>query len=250
MLALARALEAERIRGVVEIIPTLRQLGICFDRTLTSHARMREAVQAHVDEIESVRELPSRRFRLPVWYDDPWSAEIARMYQVPRNIEFVAEHNGTTVEGVIDAHTGTDFWIACVGFTPGCYFAYPVDASRQLTAPKYRTPRSHTPARAISLAGLCTATYPVASPGGYQLIGRMAVNIYEPRPRNRAFPPDGVLFRAGDRHRYYAVSPLEYDDVWERVQRGEYPYEVEDATFDVAAHLAGAAATDGTGGPR
>src|SRR5690606_9772859 len=126
------------------------------------------------------------------------------------------------------------------------YFAYPLDPRCQLTAPKYRTPRSHTPARAISLAGLCTATYPVASPGGYQLIGRMACNTYEPRPRNAAFPPDGVLFRAGDRHRYYSVSPLEYEEIWDKVQRGEYEYEIEEGVFDVAAYLASREA--GTGG--
>jgi allophanate hydrolase subunit 1 len=175
--------------------------------------------------------------RLPVWYDDPWSAETARRFNVEKNIDFVARCNNMTVDDVIRIHTASDYWVVCVGFTPGCYFSRVLDPANWLTAPKYKTPRSYTPARLLALAGFSTGAYPVASPGGYQLIGRLAVNIYEPVPRNAAFPEDGVLLQAGDRVRYDAVGPLEYDEIWDAVQRGQYAYDIRDEVFDVAGYL-------------
>ena len=77
-----------------------------------------------------------------------------------------------------------------------------------------------------------------ASPGGYQLLGRLAVNIYEPHPRNAAFPSDGVLLRAGDRIRYRNVEALEYDRIWTKVEAGRYDYEVVEEEFDVAGYVA------------
>lgn len=237
VLALQEALEAEAIEGVIEIIPSLRELGLVFDYERTSHARLEAALRPLLPRIKDPTTLKSRLVRLPVWYDDPWSAETARRFNVEKNIDFVARCNGMTVEQVIATHTASDYWVVCVGFTPGCYFSRVLDPSKWITAPKYKTPRSDTPARALALAGFSTGAYPVASPGGYQLVGRLAVNIYEPEPRNEGFPEDGVLLRAGDRLRYYSVSPLEYDAIWDAVQRGRYVYEIEDGTFDVVAYL-------------
>ena len=125
----------------------------------------------------------------------------------------------------------------CVGFTPGCYFSAPLDPAMHLAAPKWKTPRDYTPARCLALAGFSTGAYPVASPGGYQLLGRLAVNIYEPHPRNAAFPADGVLLRAGDRIRYRNVGALEYDRIWTEVEAGRYDYEVVEEEFDVTGYV-------------
>ena len=238
VLALGERLREETPRGVVDIIPSLRQLALVLDPEVTTHARLQAAIEEVVDEVSDVASLPSRRLRLPCWYDDPWSAEIARRYGVMKNIDFVAEQNGISTAEVIDRHTGTDFWVVCVGFTPGCYFSFPLEPAKRLVAPKWKTPRDYTPARMLALAGFSTGAYPVASPGGYQLLGRLAVNIYEPQPRNAIFPEDGVLLRAGDRLQYRNVGPLEYDRIWSEVEVGRYDYEVVEEDFDVAAYLA------------
>ena len=188
VLALADVLEREAIPGVIEIIPSFRELGIVFDRFETDHAALQETVAALQKTVSDVDQLPSRLVELPVWYDDPWSADLAKRFNVQKNIDFVAEANGITVDEVVRRHTGTDYWVVCVGFTPGCYFSIPLDASKWLKSPKYKIPRSYTPARLIALAGFSTGAYPVASPGGYQVIGRLAVNIYEPNSRSSAFP--------------------------------------------------------------
>jgi urea carboxylase len=237
VLALADRIGRETVQGIVDIIPSLRQLAVVFDPEVTTHATLESAVEEIIDDLGDVETLPSRRFRLPCWYDDPWGAEIAKRYGVQKNIEFVAEQNDIAVADVIEKHTGTDFWVVCVGFTPGCYFSFPLDQTQRLVAPKWKTPRDYTPARMLALAGFSTGAYPVASPGGYQLLGRLAVNIYEPVPRNSVFPEDGVLLRAGDRIRYFAVDALEYDEIWTAVEEGEYEYDVVEETFDVQAYL-------------
>jgi KipI family sensor histidine kinase inhibitor len=239
VLALQEALRQAALEGVVELIPSLRELGIVFDLEHTSHRRLKKAIAPLLPQVRDPATLPSRRVRLPVWYDDPWSAETAKRFNVEKNIDFVARVNNLSVDQVIATHTACDYWVVCVGFTPGCYFSRVLDPTKWITAPKYKVPRSYTPARTLALAGFSTGPYPVASPGGYQLIGRLAVNLYEPVPRNRGFPEDGVLLRAGDRLRYYAVSPLEYDEIWDTVQRGAYDYGFRDEVFDVAGYLAG-----------
>lgn len=238
VLALADALKREAVPGIIEIIPSFRELGLVFDRFETDHARLMDIVSSVQRSVAELRSLPSRLVELPVWYDDPWSADLAKRCDVDNNIEFVAKTNGITVEEVIARHTGTDYWVVCVGFTPGCYFSIPLDPSKWLKAPKYKTPRSYTPARLIALAGFSTGAYPVASPGGYQVIGRLAVNIYEPNSRSSAFPSDGVLLQAGDRLRYYNVGALEYDDIWNAAQDGTFKYKITQQEFDVDSYLA------------
>jgi urea carboxylase len=237
VLELERLMREAKVPGVIETIPSLRELVLVLDRERTTHARAQEALARIIDEVEDVQTLRSRKFVLPCWYDDPWSAELAARYDVENNLEIIARANGLTKAEVIEQHTSTVFWVVCVGFTPGCYFSIPLDMRKLLRAPKWRTPRDYTPARCLALAGFSTGAYPVASPGGYQLLGRLAVNIYEPQPRNAIFPEDGVLLRAGDRLQYRNVGALEYDRIWNEVEAGRYDYEVVEEDFDVAAYL-------------
>jgi urea carboxylase len=239
VLALAEALRNAKLPGIMEIIPSFRELGLLFDRFETNYRTLADAVAPIHESVADVEALPSRLVELPLWYDDPWSAELAKRFNVKKNIDFVAECNNITVDEVIKRHTGTDYWVVCVGFTPGCYFSLPLDPTKWLKAPKYRTPRSYTPARLVALAGFSTGAYPVASPGGYQVIARLAVNIYEPNSRTPAvFPEDGVLLRAGDRLRYYSINALEYDDIWEAARAGTFKYRITNETFDVKGYLA------------
>lgn len=238
VLELARLTREANVPGVIETIPSLRELVLVLDRTQTTHARAQEALERIIDDVEDVATLRSRKIVLPCWYDDPWSAELAERYEVENNLDIIANANGLTKAEVIEQHTSTEFWVVCVGFTPGCYFSIPLDMTKLLKAPKWRTPRDYTPARCLALAGFSTGAYPVASPGGYQLLGRLAVNIYEAQPRNAGIPEDGVLLRAGDRLQYRNVGALEYDRIWSEVEAGRYEYEMVEEDFDVKGYLA------------
>lgn len=244
--ALAELIRAAKLEGIEEILPSMRELAVIFDRTRTSHSRVAAAVEEMLDSLGEVTTLPSRVVSFPCWYDDPWSAAIADRYGVKNNIEFVAEHNGLTVEELIERHSGTEWWVISLGFAPASFWAFPLDPRARLIAPKYERPRDFTPARTVAIGGFSCGVYPVAGPGGYQLIGRVAVNTYERTPRNKCFPEDGVLCRATDRLRYVPIGALEYDEIWSACQAGEYDYDIREDVFDVGSYLKQAASPAAT----
>jgi len=247
-LALQKALNQLDIPGVVEIYVTLPNVAIVIDRTRLTYAELERQVRAALPDAQLTTELPSRRITMPIWYDDPWSAEVARQYGVPNNFRFVAESNGMTPEELVAFHSQPDYWVVLVGFVPGVNLHYPLDFGARLSAPKWKSPRSHGPSRAVALAGIGTCQYSLPSPGGYQLLGRLAVDIYQPEPKADVFAANGVLLRPGDRVRYRAVDAFEYEDIWERVQRGDYEYDVAEEQFDIAGYLRDQEIGEGGGG--
>ncbi len=243
VIALMRKIEQAALPGVIECQATMRQLGVIFDRVRTDHAAVQAAVSELMPEALADTQLPSRIVTLPTWYDDPWSAALADRFEVPHNLGFVAERNGLTVAEAIERHVGSDHWTSLVGFAPGLPNCTPLDRNAVMSAPKYVVPRTYTPSRSVVLAGAATAIHPVAGPGGYQVIGRTAVEIYDKQARLPGLPDDGVLLRAGDRLRFTAIGPLEYEAIREQVHAGAYQPEIRDGVFDTEAYLSGDAAT-------
>jgi len=233
VIALDLALRACPIPGVTETILTNRSLGVVFDPFTITHERL----VARIEEIEAatgaITELPSRRVTIPVWYGDPWSRECAAAHGAPHNLDYLAELNRMTVDQVIRTHSGTEHWVSAVGFTPACYQAMPLDPAKALTAPKYLRPRKWTPERIVCIAGQLTSFYPVASPGGYQLLGRTPLELYDPTQRNPAFRDGPVLPRVGDRHTYVPIDEARYWEIRRQVETGTYQYEIREETFQV-----------------
>lgn len=240
VLALYQSLLAEPLDGLIDVIPSMREIAVTFDRTAARPDQVEAGLRERLAGLGEEATLRSRRFVLPVWYDDPWSHGLAAANGEPVGLELVAGELGVAVAEVIGRHSGTDHWCACVGWGPGCYFCYPLDAAMAISAPKLASPREFCHARILTMGGVCTAAMPKDGPSGYSMLGRLAVNIYEPRPRFSIFPANGVLFRAGDRHRYRPVEREEYEEVEAAVTAGTYEYEVAEESFDVAAYLAGA----------
>lgn len=246
VIALMWKIEAARIPGVIECQATMRQLGVIFDRVRMTHAAVQAAVEELLPEALADTQLRSRQVTLPTWYDDPFSAQLAERFEVPNNLAFVAERNGLTVAEAIERHEGAEHWTSLVGFAPGLPNCTPLDRSAVMSAPKYEVPRTYTPARSVVLAGAATAIHPVPGPGGYQVIGRTAVEVYDKHARLPGLGEDGVLLRAGDRLRFRSVGPLEYEQVREQVRAGTYEPEITDGVFDTAAYLAAQAAAPAT----
>jgi KipI family sensor histidine kinase inhibitor len=231
VIALDSAVKARRLPGVTETIPTNRSLGIVYDPLTVSRQELVAQLQALEGDVQEIDALPSRHVTLPIWYDDPWSRECAAAHGAPNNVEFLAEINAMTAADVIRTHSGTDHWVSAVGFTPACYQAMPLDPSKALTAPKYQRPRRWTPERILCIAGQLTSFYPIASPGGYQLLGRTPVELYDPKQRNPAFAEGPVLPRVGDRHRYVPIDEATYWEIRREVEAGMYRYQIREETF-------------------
>lgn len=237
VIALDAALKANPIPGITETIPTNRSLGIVYDPYVISCERLIQRTREIERGMGEIAELASRHVTIPFWYNDPWSLECAKAAGFGNNVEYMAKINGTSVEEVIRLHSGTQWWVSAVGFTPATYQALALDPAYNLSAPKYPRPRKTTPDRILCQAGKLTSFYSVVSPGGYQLLGRTPVDLYDPKQRNPVFKDDPVLPRVSDRHTYQPIDEGAYWDIRREYEAGTYVYQIREETYRLQDYL-------------
>ena len=186
--------------------------------------------------------IEARLIEIPVLYDDPWTRETLLRFrdrhQAPEltDIEYCARINGfDDVAGYVDAHSSSPHLATFIGFVPGNSESYHlVPRAQQLQAPKYLSPRTDTPARALACGGAFTVVYPVRGLGGFQMIGRSAVPTFDADGSIPQFDGQLTLARGGDIFKYRAVERDEYDDIEAAVAAGTYRYRIHATTFDLA----------------
>ena len=132
---------------------------------------------------------------LPVYYHP----------DVGPDLEMVARNKGLTVAEVIAIHAGRDYTVCAIGFAPG--FAFLADVDARIATPRHERPRAKVVAGSVGIADRQTAVYPMDTPGGWHLIGRCPVPLYD--PEQIPLSP----FELGDRVRFV---PIECDDYIER----------------------------------
>ena len=152
----------------------------------------------------------------------PTVIEIPVLYggEMGPDIENVAEHNHKTVEEVIKIHTSEEYLIYMIGFIAG--FPYLGGMSKEIATPRLKSPRVKIEGGSVGIAGEQTGIYPVASPGGWQLIGRTSLKLYD---ADREKP---VLLEAGQYIKFAAVTEEEYKKIEKEVEDGTYKYVVYD----------------------
>lgn len=229
-LGLKSALAEAKIPGVIESVPSFATLLVHYDPLTISRARL----CAHLDEL--VKALPSienlelfsRLIEIPVYYDDPWTRECVEDYSakikpMPHNPSFIAEQNGLhSVQDLIRYHSTPQYWVAAIGFWPGLPFTFSMDPTHFLTVPKYNPARTWTPQGAVGIGGACTAIYPVQTPGGYYMLGRTPVPIWDAEQRMPEFSRSAVLLVPGDRLKYLPIDAEEFAAIERMVQAGTY----------------------------
>lgn len=130
------------------------------------------------------------------------------------DIEFVAEHNKISPEEVIKIHTSNEYLIYMLGFTPG--FPYLGGMDHKIAAPRLQTPRTKIPVGSVGIAGKQTGIYPIESPGGWQLIGRTPVKLYDP------YKKEPILLNAGDYIKFVQIDAMEYKNIEALESEGKY----------------------------
>ena len=189
------ALQSSKIPGIVETVPTYRSLMVHYDPGVILYDALVKKMKGLLGQLDSIEIPPSEVLEIPVLYGGEEGPDLA----------FVAEHNGKTPEEVIKIHTSTEYLIYMLGFTPG--FTYLGGMSDEIATPRLKTPRVKIPAGSVGIAGSQTGVYPIDSPGGWQLIGRTPVKMYDP---NRETP---ILPEAGQYIKFYAIDKAEYDRI-------------------------------------
>lgn len=203
--SLSLALENGSVPGVFDFLPTYRSVLVYYDPLSASPDAVQSQIARLLQSPDADAAANPRVALIPTLYGGDMGPDIG----------FVASHAGISEQEVIAIHSATDYLIYMMGFSPG--FAYLGGLDQRLTTPRLESPRTQIPAGAVGIAESQTGVYPVASPGGWQLIGRTPLKLFDPA-RN---PP--ALLSAGD---YVRFTPLadraEYDALLRQVEAGEY----------------------------
>lgn len=208
VLALWDALQAEALPGVGEVVPAYRTLLIYYDPERLGFAELAAAVAHLAAALPPAPALVRRLVVLPTVYGGAAGPDL----------DDVAAHANCSPDDVIRRHSGRDYLCYCVGFAPG--FPYLGGLDPGLATPRLATPRTRVPAGSVGIAGDQTGVYPRATPGGWRLIGRTPVALFDPAQDRPA------LLAAGDAVRFVPVDGDTAAAVAAAVARGEYRPEV------------------------
>jgi len=205
--ALQGALAEHALTGVVETVPSFRALAVHYDPLRIGRdelvARLRPWIESARPDVRA-----GQGWTLPACYEGE---------DLAPDLAEVAAATGLTPDGVIAAHAGAVYPVYILGFVPG--FAYLGGVPEVLRLPRRTSPRTAVPAGSVAIAGEMTGVYPLESPGGWHLLGRCPVPMFDSR-RDPA-----VFLAPGDTVRFAAISRAEYDAMKASAEAG---------TFDVA----------------
>lgn len=204
------AVEKEGIEGIVETVPTYRSLLVVYKPEVIRFKELTEKFEVIMGAMDTIQIPPPTVIEIPVLYGG----------EMGPDIENVASHNGKTVEEVIKIHTSEEYLIYMLGFIAG--FPYLGGMSKEIATPRLKSPRVKIEGGSVGIAGEQTGVYPVASPGGWQLIGRTPLKLYD---SEREKP---VLLEAGQYIKFRSVTEDEYKKIEKQVEDGTYSYVIYD----------------------
>ena len=185
-----------QLEGIIELVPTYCALLVEYDAMLYSYAEICKIMEPTLEEgmTDTTNELVTV-VEVPTVYGGEFGPDLG----------FVASHNSLSEEEVIAIHSGTDYLVYMLGFIPG--FTYLGGMDPRIATPRLSSPRTLIPAGSVGIAGEQTGTYPSDSPGGWQIIGRTPVTMYDMSKKQAA------LLSAGDYVRYVPIDEAEYNRI-------------------------------------
>jgi len=194
--AAAAAIELALGGDLVDLVPSYASVLIIYDAMRTDHLSVAHRVREAVDAGQTQASAEGRTVVLPVYYAT----------EVGADLEALAARSGLSTEEVIALHSGTEYRVYAIGFAPG--FAYLGQVDKRIAAPRLTTPRQKVPRGAVAIADRQTAIYPAVSPGGWNLIGRCPVRMFDAdaEPTMPVTVGDRVRFESISRERFVALG--------------------------------------------
>jgi len=203
VLALNEAVLKAKIEGIEEIVTTYRSLLIRYNPLKTTY----EQLAFHIKDIAQVLEKKSleiegKKIIVPVAYGGEYGPDLS----------YVAKHHGLSEGQVVKLHSGREYRVYMIGFVAG--FPYLGEVPDEIATPRLETPRLKVPAGSVGIAEKQTGIYPCEAPGGWRVIGRTPVKIFDPQQE----PP--ALIKPGDRVKFKPISKKEFEIIRKAVLKG------------------------------
>ena len=191
---MALAVQSESIPGVLETVPTYRSLLVLYDPLIFPLNALKERLESIEDRLQSFSLPEPTLIRIPVVYGGEFGPDL----------QFVADHHHRTPEEIVKLHCSRPYLIYLIGFMAG--YPYMGELPEGLVTPRLKTPRLSVPAGTVAIAQKQTGIYPMESPGGWRLLGRTPVKIFDPEKDPPAF------LRMGDRVQFYPITQEEFEE--------------------------------------
>jgi inhibitor of KinA len=208
--ALTARLESCPLPGQIEVVPAFTTVTVFYDSYFlfrygeqyknesgsvggSAYEWVRGQLLALLEQLEDGLDESGEKVEIPVCYGGEFGPDL----------DAVATYCGLTPGEVIDIHSRGEYRIYMIGFAPG--FPYLGGMSRKIAVPRREVPRLSIPAGSVGIAGMQTGVYPIATPGGWQLIGRTPLALFRPHQD----PPS--LLKAGQTVKFVPISPADYE---------------------------------------
>jgi inhibitor of KinA len=204
VLALEYLIQQRRVSGVTETVPSYRSLLVYYDPLVVGWGALTKSLHALWREARPEVLPPARTVEVPCCYEGDLGFEL----------EAAAEKIGLPADEVARLHADADYYVYFVGFTPG--LPYMTGMPDRIFIPRLVQPRLKTPPGSVSIGGIQCCIYPVESPGGFWVLGRTPLRLYDPESA------DPILLRAGDQVRFTMITRPEYDAIAAAVADGTY----------------------------
>jgi len=186
-------LDQQAIDGFIELVPSYRSLMIIYDPLKISLPELKIHISDTANQLDSLQLPPPKTIEIPVVYGEKYGPDL----------EWVAEYHTMTADEVIRLHTQPTYRVYLIGFMPG--FPYLGEVPDALTTPRRKTPRTHVPQGSVGIAQKQSGIYPVESPGGWQIIGRTPINLFDPQRQ----PPS--ILEMGDYVKFFPIAKEEME---------------------------------------
>lgn len=202
--ALEHLLRERAVPGVRETVPTFRALLVYYDPLVVGYDALCATLADLAEQSRAAVLPPARAVELPCCYEAPFGLDL----------EAAARRLDLPVKELVRLHAEAVYLVYFIGFTPG--LPYMTGMPERIHLPRLETPRVRVPAGSVGIGGAQCCVYSVESPGGYWILGRTPLRLYDPGA------PDPILLRPGDRVTFRAIDPGEFDEIEARVADGSY----------------------------
>lgn len=193
IIAADQALRDALGEALIDLIPSYTTLLVHYDCLQLTFVQATTLIRSALRHLTPAESQNGQLHEIPVWYDESVGPELGG----------VAKRAGLSVDALIERHCNHDYCVFALGFAPGYGFMGLVD--EDIATPRLKTPRRKVAAGSVGIADRQTAIYPLLSPGGWNILGRTAVPLFEYAKRGEP------LLRPGDKVRFKAISKKEFE---------------------------------------